>query len=93
MFYVAKEMLINEDFTSNKHEGIVANFGRYFVLSGKVDRDFQKYLTDGQKKRSQSDYDLEVDFDEQEAEAQIEHAEKFIAMGEQYFNPPTTNER
>lgn len=93
MFYVAKAMLLGEGFASNKHSGIIANFGLLFVKSGKVHSDFHKFLTEGQRKRAESDYDIEVEFDREEAEAQIDHAEKFIAMGEQYFNPPTTNER
>jgi hypothetical protein len=49
-----------------------------------------KYLSDGQKKRALSDYSVEVSFDKEIVEAQIEHAQKFIILGEEYFNPPSS---
>lgn len=91
MFYVAKAIILTENISSNKHSGVISAFGQHFAKTGRVPAEFHQYLNHGQEQRTLSDYDMDVTPTREAAELQLERAEKFIEMGEKFFNsPPTT---
>ena len=82
MFYIAEAFLEGDGMSFSKHSAVIANFGKYFSHTGKVPVEFHKYLIEAQALRHTGDYDYchTVSFDQ--AQEQIDRAEKFLEMAE-----------
>jgi len=80
MFYVAEAFLLGEGLTFSKHSGVIAAFGQHFANTGRVPKEFHRYLIDGERKRLTGDYDIGPGLTEQEAQEQIDQAEKFLDL-------------
>jgi uncharacterized protein (UPF0332 family) len=63
---------------SRKHSGVIALFNRYFVKTGKVDKQLGIVLKDARRSREMADYSDLAEFVREDAEDQIQDAEKFI---------------
>lgn len=56
MFYAAKAALLNEGLDLRKHSATVAKFRELFVITGRVEADYLRYLGRAQSARERSDY-------------------------------------
>ena len=57
MLLVSKALLIKIGITTNKHHGIIKEFGRNYVKTGKFEDKIYKYFTKTQSLRNQCDYE------------------------------------
>ena len=57
MLLSSKALLIKIGITTNKHHGIIKEFGRKYVKTGLFKDEIYKYLTKTQPLRNQSDYE------------------------------------
>lgn len=80
MFYVAEAFLLGEGLTFSKHSGVIAAFGQHFAKTGRVSKEFHRYLIDGERKRLTGDYDIGPGLSEREALEEIDHAQKFLDL-------------
>lgn len=80
MFYVAQAFLLQAGLSFSKHAGVIAAFGQHFAKTGRVPAEFHRQLIEAHDKRNLSDYDTEIDFTEQQAQEQIDHAEAFLKL-------------
>lgn len=80
MFYVAEAFLLGEGLTFSKHSGVIAAFGQHFAKTGRVPKEFHRYLIDGERKRLIGDYDIGPGLSEREALEEIDHAQKFLDL-------------
>lgn len=80
MFYVAEAFLLGEGLTFSKHSGVIAAFGQHFAKTGRVPKEFHRYLIDGERKRLIGDYDIGPGLSEREALEEIDHAKKFLDL-------------
>jgi len=56
MFYAAKGALLTEGLDLRKHSSVVAKFRELFVITGRVEADYLRYLGRVQSARERSDY-------------------------------------
>ncbi len=56
MFYAAKAALLSEDVDLRRHSSAVTKFRELFVMTGRVDAEYLRYLGRAQSARERSDY-------------------------------------
>ena len=78
IFQAARALLATEQLESRKHSGVIALFNRYFVKTGKVDKQLGVVLKDARRYREMADYSDLAEFTREDAEGQLQDAETFI---------------
>lgn len=78
MLLSSKALLIKIGITTNKHHGIIKEFGRTYVKTGKFEEKTYKYFTKTQALRNQSDYEAIDDISETVAKEKIEQAREYL---------------
>ena len=78
MFYAVLALLQEIGETPRKHSGAIALFDQKFVKTGKVDKQFSKYLHRAFKLRQISDYHPVESLSINEAEELLENAAAFV---------------
>jgi len=91
MFYLAEVFLLGEGLTFSSHAAVQGAFGERFARTGRVPREFHRYLVRGMEVRHQADYDT-VPVSEEEAAEQIARAEKFLALAQKMLGRPAEQE-
>jgi len=56
MFYVAEAFLEGEGLSFSKHAAVISAFGKHMVRSGKVPKEFHRFLMEAQDVRQSGDY-------------------------------------
>ena len=82
MFYIASALLEGENMTFSKHAAVVSAFGKYFVQTKRVFVDSHRWLIEAQELRLTGDYGESGEITQEQAEQQIERAQKFIKLGQ-----------
>jgi uncharacterized protein (UPF0332 family) len=79
MFYAVLGLFLKSNVTlkTSKHSGIISMFDQFFVLSGKIDKQFSKSLHKMFNARQVADYKELVEVSSEEADAALEAARKF----------------
>lgn len=78
MLISSQALLIKIGITTNKHHGIIKEFGRVYVKNGKFEDKIYKYLTKTQTLRNKSDYEAIDDISKTIAKEKIEQAREYI---------------
>ncbi|MFH1196695.1 MAG: HEPN domain-containing protein [bacterium] len=89
IFQATRSLLALERFDSKKHSGVISYFIHNFIKTGKIEKEFGTILTLAEKNRIQSDYHDFYIASKEDAETQIENAEKFINMIQNYIQKIT----
>jgi uncharacterized protein (UPF0332 family) len=92
MFHIASALLLDRGFTFSKHTGVVSAFGREFVKTEVVPKEFQKRLTQAYEIRSAADYRSGPKINEVRAFETIEWARQFVAKGEEILGSVSDEE-
>lgn len=80
MFYAALAALMGVSSTIPKtHSGTISLFGRHFVRTGKLDRQFGRDLRNANNLRQQSDYGIFVELEDVQIKDAVVKAEAFVA--------------
>jgi len=87
MFYVAEVFLLEDGLAFSKHSAVIAAFGQRFAKTGRVPKEFHRYLIEGEDSRNVSDYDIRPDITPERAAEQIARAESFVALAERLIGP------
>ena len=81
MFYAAMASLSSVSSTLPKsHRGAISLFGRYYVVTGKIDRQFAADLRDAYNLRLQGDYGISPEVEEEQVRQTIDNAEAFVTQ-------------
>lgn len=83
MYHAAKACLILEGSSPKTHEGMISEFGRLFVLTGKVDPALGRALSAAKEDREDSDYEVYTEIDKEEAEKVLREAQNFLRTAEE----------
>lgn len=78
IFHAVRAILAFEQFDSKKHSGIIAYFNQNFVSTGIFDKTYSKILMGAELIRNKSDYNDFYIASKDDAEKQLQNAEKFI---------------
>ena len=79
MFYAAKAALLSEDVDLRRHSSAVAKFRELFVVTGRVDAEYLRYLGRAQSARERSDYAPFAPLSKEGAEEILDTASAFVA--------------
>jgi uncharacterized protein (UPF0332 family) len=90
MFYVAEAFLLEDDLSFSKHSAVISAFGKRFAKLVRVPQEFHRYLIEGEDSRNIGDYDTGEGLSEDDANTQIERAEKFLKLAEQLLGNSST---
>ncbi|MBL7161970.1 MAG: HEPN domain-containing protein [Anaerolineales bacterium] len=85
MFYAASALLASKGIHCSKHSGVHSAFGEYFVKTGLIESEYSKLIGRAFEDRIDSDYDMISVADKKTAQATLEHAVRFVARADQYF--------
>lgn len=79
MFYAAKAALLHKGLDLRKHSSAVAKFREVFVITGRIEPEYLRYLGQAQSARERSDYAPFVPASREDAVQVLKTAETFIA--------------
>jgi uncharacterized protein (UPF0332 family) len=78
VFYATKSLLAKKGFFPKTHQGVIKKFSLEYVKNDDFDYEAFVLLSKLEENRRESDYDLVINFEEEEAQKAFENAEKFI---------------
>lgn len=78
MFYAATAALISVDVYRSKHSGVIAQFARYFVKTGRVEKVLGEKLHEAFDYREVADYEIGEAIDEETVKTMLVDVEKFL---------------
>ena len=85
IFHAMRAVTVLHGFDSSKHSGIIANFNQKYVKEGIFNKETSKIIKGAYMLREKSDYEDFYIASRQETEEQLEKAEKFIKIIEEYL--------
>lgn len=78
IFFAAKALLLTKNLDPKKHSGVISFFNRYFIKTGEAEKELAEILKFAQKERISADYDEFYIASPEEAQVQLENAERFL---------------
>jgi uncharacterized protein (UPF0332 family) len=85
VFYAANALLVTQGLSRSKHSGVVAAFRQHFVKPGLIEAEYGRIYGQLMDDRHGGDYDLETTIELEQAAADVEHAQQFVARVGQYL--------
>ena len=86
MFYAAKAALLSEGVDLRRHSSAVAKFRELFVITGRVDAEYLRYLGRAQSARERSDYAPFAPLEEDGAKEILDTAKSFVGKIKKLLN-------
>ena len=86
MFHATRALLAFEKVDSKKHSGLINFFNNLFIRTGKIPEHYFRFLSTAFNIRMQSDYKDFFIATKEDAEQQIQNAEKFLEMVKKYLS-------
>ncbi|MDY6789585.1 MAG: HEPN domain-containing protein [Candidatus Nanohaloarchaea archaeon] len=78
MYHAAKLLLESENIHAKTHAGLIRMIGKEFIKPGRIEESLGKALSMAEEDRETADYDIDIEFTEEEAEETIEDAQRFV---------------
>ncbi|MCD8380322.1 MAG: HEPN domain-containing protein [Lachnospiraceae bacterium] len=85
IFHSIRAVNTLDGFDASKHSSVIAHFNQYYVHTGEFDRQIYKVIDNAYHIREKCDYRDFYIASREDAEKQIEHAEMFIHLVEDYL--------
>jgi uncharacterized protein (UPF0332 family) len=85
-FYAASALLVHERIDANKHSGVIASIHRFFVKTGKLEKEQGKNLNWLFELRNIGDYGVSVHVTAGEARRAVDVAGKFLSAVKAILN-------
>ena len=85
MFYVAEALLLGEGLTYSKHSAVIAAFGQHFAKTGKIPKEYHRYLIEAEGGRNIGDYDIHSSLTLAEVDLHLDRARQFLEIAEQFL--------
>lgn len=83
MYHAAKACLLLEGSSPKTHAGVISEFGKLFILTGKVDAALGMALSAAKEDREDSDYEVYTKIGREEAEKVFKEAQNFLRKAEE----------
>lgn len=77
IFHAVRALLAFDKYDSKKHSGIISYFNENYIKTGLIEKEYSVMLMSAERIRNESDYDDMFIATKEQAEQQIEKAEKF----------------
>ena len=78
VFYVMEAVLLTKGLSFSKHGGVIGAFNRYFVRTRVFPKEFSKLISRLFRERQDGDYQFDLSIEEEDAEKDIQIAEKIL---------------
>ena len=85
-FHAIKAIEILDNFDSKKHSGVIAYFRQQYIKTGELDVSLSKIIETLQVRREDSDYNMTVKFNSEDAYDSLNKATTFVAAVEDFLN-------
>lgn len=82
MFHAAKACLAKENLFPRTHSGVISEFGRVFVIEGKVDEKLGRSFSEAKEEREDSDYEVFLEMGERQARKVLADARDLLKESE-----------
>lgn len=85
IFHAIRAVNAMDQFDSSKHSGVISHFNQFYVKTGAFSKEASKIITLASENRERADY---LDFfvaSKEDAQNQIERAERFLGWVEAYL--------
>jgi len=82
MFHAAKACLATQNLFPKTHSKVISEFGRVFVIQGRVDERLGRSLSEAKEDREDSDYEVFVEVEEGEAKKILADARDLLKQSE-----------
>lgn len=86
MFHATRALLAIKKVDSKRHSGVIKMFNTMFIHPGEILKEYYTYLNTAFNVRIQSDYHDFYIASKEDAEKQIQNAEKFLEMIKKYLS-------
>ena len=90
-FYVAEALLLDEGLSFSRHGAVIAQYGRLFAKTDRLDRRFHRLLDRTFVARQSADYDTDFDLSDSDVRELLEEDRGFLAAAQDYLgrsSPP-----
>ena len=84
-FYAVEALLLTQDITCSTHSGAISEFGKTFVATELLPRDFGKRIARLFRERQTGDYEFGVSISETDAREDLGHAQTMLEAAEDYL--------
>ncbi len=78
MFFAAQAALLGEGVSVSTHRGVISEFGRRFIQTGRLDRSLGRALSDALQKRQVSDYEASPGITHEDAQKVLQQGRHFV---------------
>lgn len=85
MYHAAKALLLTKNISPRTHRGMIQKFGEEFVITEKISKEYSSMLSKAEDLREIADYDVVRKFTNEEAEAVVMDAEKFLGRVSEFL--------
>jgi len=85
MFYAVEAILLQKDLSFSSHAAVISAFGREFVKSGIVPKEFHRLVIDAQDLRNTGDYGELDAVTIAQSQEQINNAEKILEFTQKFL--------
>lgn len=80
IFHAMRAVNVLDEFDSSKHSGVIAHFNQYHVKEEHFPKDASKIIKNASTMREHADYEDFFIASRQDAEEQIQRAQRFLSM-------------
>lgn len=80
IYHSAMALLRTKDVSPKTHKGLIGQFGKKFVKTEKVDKNFSKMLSHAESLRETADYGIEPEIKSEDAAKTVKNAKEFLEM-------------
>ncbi len=91
MFSAVRALLALKEVDSSKHSGIISLFNQHFIKTNKIEANYGRILRKAQYSRERSYYGDFITVTIEEAQSQLQNAEKLITELERVFRKESIN--
>lgn len=84
-FYAVEALLLTQDITCSTHSGAISEFGKRFVATGLLPKDFGRRIARLFRERQTGDYEFGVSISETDAREDLGHAQTMLKGAEDYL--------
>lgn len=85
IFHAMRAINVLDEFDSSKHSGVIAHFNQFHVKEGHFPKEASKIIKTASEMREHADYEDFFVAYRQDAEEQIQRAEKFFSLVKAYL--------
>lgn len=93
IFHAIRALLALDKFDSKKHTGVISFFNKNYIKTGEIEPEFSRMVSDAFDMRKDSDYNDFFIAAREDAQTQLQNAEKLLKRIKKYIDSVIDKER